>query len=170
VIAGVMMARLLERFRFVVIVGVITLAVTTTATLCWSAALAVQWIVDLVGGEWRDTAEIVELLQVIDVLLIATVQLIVGIGLYELFVAPLAVPAWLRVASLAELKVAVAELVVLVIAVKFVELLAKGTDGDDLLSYGAATALVGLMLVALVATTTRKAVGGKQGPGDGSGM
>lgn len=143
------MRPLLERFRLVIAIASSILILTTFATLGWAVALTVQLIGDLLNGGWRDSALVVDLIEVIDLLLIATVQVIFAIGLWELFVGTLSVPEWLRVDSLAELKNALAQLVVLVIAVKFVEKLIKSPEAIDVFYYAAAVSLVGFMLVAL---------------------
>lgn len=141
--------KLLERFRLVIAIASMLLIVTTIATLVWSVALTVQWIDDLISGGWRSNALVADLLAIIDLLLIATVQVLVSVGLWELFVGHLDLPKSLRVGSLSDLKTALAELIVLVIAIKFVEKLINSGDALDVLYYAGAVSLVGLTLVAL---------------------
>jgi uncharacterized membrane protein YqhA len=141
--------KLLERFRHVIAVASIVLVATTLTTLVWSVALTVQLIGDLIDGGWRSNALVAELLGIIDLLLIATVQVIVAVGLWELFVGELTLPDGLRVGSLSELKTVLAELIVLVIAIKFVEKLIDSKEALDVLYYAGGVALVGLTLVAL---------------------
>jgi uncharacterized membrane protein YqhA len=138
-----------ERIRYLVAVASVLLTATTIVTLVWAGALTVQFVGDLADDGWRSTTPLVGLLEVIDLLLIATVQVIVAIGLWELFVGELDVPSWLRADSFSDLKSAIAELIVIVIAIKFVEKLAEGTEALDLLYYAAGIAVVGGMLVAL---------------------
>jgi len=147
------MRAVLERFRLVVGLASVILAVTSITTLVWSGALAVRLVDRLLSGGWRGTELTVDLLEVIDLVLIATVQVVVAIGLWELFVTPLNVPEWLRVDSLEKLKTALAELIVLVIAIKFAEKLLKTPRPLDVLYYALAVSAVGLMLVALVVGT-----------------
>ncbi len=141
--------KILERFRHVIAIASVVLVVTTLTTLVWSVALTVQLIGDLLDGGWRSNGLVAELLGIIDLLLIATVQVIVAVGLWELFVGELALPARLRVESLTELKTVLAELIVLVIAIKFVEKLINSKEALDVLYYAGGVALVGLTLVAL---------------------
>ncbi len=151
--------KLLERFRHVIAIASIVLVVTTVATLAWSVALTVQLVDDLLSGGWRSSALVADLLAIIDLLLIATVQVIVAVGLWELFIGRLDLPEGLRVGSLNELKTVLAELIVLVIAIKFVEKLINSSDALDVLYYAAGVSLVGLTLVASSL--------GKKGPGPG---
>ena len=80
------MNKLLNSSRYLVIIAVIGLSITTIASFGWSVAKSVQLIVDLMQGEWRSDMSVVRLLSVIDMYLISIVQLIVVIGLYELFI------------------------------------------------------------------------------------
>jgi uncharacterized membrane protein YqhA len=147
------MRAVLERFRYVVALASLVLVVTCLATVGWSIALTVQFIGDLFDGGWRGRELTVDLLGIIDLILIATVQVVVAIGLWELFVGELSVPEWLRVDSLGKLKTALAELIVLVIAVKFAEKLINVKEPLDVLWYALGVSAVGLMLVALVVGT-----------------
>jgi uncharacterized membrane protein YqhA len=143
------MRSLLERARLLVAAASVLLLFTTVISLVWAVALTVQFVGDLADDGWRTTTLLVGLLEIIDLLLIGTVQVIVAIGLWELFVGELDVPSWLRADSFSDLKSALAELIVIVIAIKFVEKLAEGTDALDLVYYAAGIAVVGGMLVAL---------------------
>lgn len=94
------MNRLLNSSRYLVLIAVVGLGITTVASFGWAVAKSIQLIIDLMQGDWRSDLSVVRLLSVIDMYLISIVQLIVVIGLYELFIAELNVPEWLRVDSL----------------------------------------------------------------------
>lgn len=143
------MQLLLERLRYVVAAASLLLALTTVATLAWAFALTFDFIHQLVDGGWRSKSLVASLLEVIDLVLIATVQIIIALGLWELFVGRLAVPEWARVKSLTELKASLSEVIVLVIAIKFVEKLVQTPRALDVLYFAGGISLVGLMLVAL---------------------
>ncbi len=157
------MANLLERLRLVVAAASLLLAITTVATLVWAFALTFEFIRSLIDGGWRSTLLLADLLEVIDLVLIATVQVIVAIGLWELFVGRLSVPEWARVRSLAELKASLSEVIVLVMAIKFVEKLVKTPRALDVLYFAAGISLVGFMLVALGLVKSSKARSGPVG-------
>ncbi|MCE2735482.1 MAG: YqhA family protein [Acidimicrobiaceae bacterium] len=140
------MNKLLNSSRYLVIIAVIGLSITTIASFGWSVAKSVQLIVDLMQGEWRSDMSVVRLLSVIDMYLISIVQLIVVIGLYELFIDELQVPEWLRVDSLNDLKKSIIDVLVVFMAVKGIEgLLKKETPLDALIFSGA----VGILILVL---------------------
>lgn len=137
------MHHVLNRSGLVVQVAVLGLFVTTVATFAWAIARTVQFTGDLVDGGFADDQLLVTLLEVIDTYLIAVVQLIFVIGLYELFVGHLDVPAWLEVHSLDDLKKSLVDALIVVLAVKGIEKLVSAKEPIDALSYaGAVAALV----------------------------
>ena len=103
----------------------------------------------------KDT--IVAVLTAVDAILLGTVLLVIGYGLYELFVDPeLTVPAWLQVRDLDDLKSKLIGVVVAIIAVVFVGVFVDANRADEVLSYGlgAGALVAGLAVFALA---TRKA-------------
>jgi uncharacterized membrane protein YqhA len=102
----------------------------------------------------KDT--VVDVLTAVDAILLGTVLLVIGYGLYELFVDPeLTVPDWLQVRDLDDLKSKLIGVVVAIIAVVFVGVFVDANRADEVLSYGigAGALLVG---VAVFALATRK--------------
>ena len=99
---------------------------------------------------------IVEVLTAVDAILLGTVLLVIGYGLYELFVdTELDVPAWLQIKDLDDLKSKLIGVVVAIIAVVFVGVLVDSTRADDVLAYGAGAGAVVLGL-GVFAWATRK--------------
>lgn len=154
------MKRVLEASRFLVLLGVLGLGITTIASFGWGVAKSVKLVGDLVDGGWKNDAAIVDLLSIIDLFLLATVQLITAVGLYELFIGPLDLPEWLEISSVGELKHALVEVFVVFLAVKFIEKLVEIDDAAKTLRYGIA---VGVVIVALAVFTNLRL------PGQGSG-
>lgn len=144
----------LERLRLLIVVAVAGLAVTTTVTLGWGIVRAVDLTAVLLVGGWRQDATLVTLLEVVDLFLVATVQLIVALGLYELFVGDLDLPDWLTVRSLGELKQPVVDVLVVIMAIKFIER-ALTVPPLDALWYGLAYAAVMVALVTFTAVSKR---------------
>jgi uncharacterized membrane protein YqhA len=141
------MNRLLGRVRFLAIIAVAGLLVTTVATFIWSLAKSVKFITELVdggwsNGGWRDDAKVVDLLGVVDSYLLAVVLLIVVIGLYELFIGELDVPQWLRVDSLDDLKKSIVDILIVFLGVKGVETLVGAKDPMDALAFAGAVAIL----------------------------
>ena len=83
-----------------------------------------------------------------DSFLIATALLIFAIGLYELFIEDVAMPKWLAVHSLHDLKAKLASVIVLVLAVNFLSHLVEWRDARETLEFGLAVAVVSAALIA----------------------
>ena len=99
---------------------------------------------------------IVEVLTAVDAILLGTVLLVIGYGLYELFVdTNIDVPAWLQIKDLDDLKSKLIGVVVAIIAVVFVGVLVDSTRAGDVLAYGAGAGAVVLGL-GVFAWATRK--------------
>jgi uncharacterized membrane protein YqhA len=106
---------------------------------------------------------IVEVLTAVDAILLGTVLLVIGYGLYELFIdADLDVPMWLRVDDLDDLKSKLIGVIVAIIAVVFVGVFVDANRADDVVSYGlgAGALVAGLALFSLA---TKKNPGSKKG-------
>jgi uncharacterized membrane protein YqhA len=150
------MKYVMERFRFLAIIAVVGLAVSTAATFGWSIAKSVKLVGDLLSGEWRNELMVVKVLQVIDTYLLAIVQLITAIGLYELFIGDLDLPDWLEIRSLDDLKKPIVDMLVVYVGVKGVEALVKAERPmDALVSAGA----VGIIVLSLTAFRLAKGAG-----------
>lgn len=99
---------------------------------------------------------IVEVLTAVDAIMLGTVLLVIGYGLYELFVdADIKVPAWLQVKDLDDLKSKLIGVVVAIIAVVFVGVFVDANRADEVLAYGVGAGALVLGL-AIFAFTTKK--------------
>jgi uncharacterized membrane protein YqhA len=116
--------------------------------------LMIVWDAVLNDAYLKDT--IVEVLTAVDAILLGTVLLVIGYGLYELFVdTRLEVPEWLEVRDLDDLKSKLIGVVVAIIAVVFVGVFVDVNRAADVVAYGvgAGALVAGLALFALA---TRK--------------
>ena len=138
--------------RHLAVLAVIGLLVTTVFSYVWALVRTVSLADDLLRGAWHDDSVLIDLLGVIDLYLLATVQLIVVLGLYELFVGDLDLPDWLEAKSLDDLKKPLIDMLVVFVAVKGVEQLASGRRPLDTLSS------VGAVAVLILALTVFRAV------------
>ena len=134
--------RLLEQIRYLVVIAVAGLTVTMAATFMWAIAKTFRLMGALLDGGWRSDLSMVDLLEVIDTYLLAIVQLIVAIGLYELFIGALDVPDWLKARSLEDLKKSIVDVLIVFIGVKGVERLVAIQEPIDALAYSAAVAVL----------------------------
>jgi uncharacterized membrane protein YqhA len=95
----------------------------------------------------------------IDLFLIGATLLISAIGFYELFIGEIRVggiarmPAWLEMRDLNDLKGRVLAMIVMVLAVTFVELVVDVNDGLQVLEYGGGVALVIVAVTAFLRLT-----------------
>ena len=101
----------------------------------------------LVTAGGSDEVDLVKPFESADTILIGTVLLILGLGLWELFIGDLDLPPALTATSFDELKRKVASTLLLVLVVRFLESLVSRPTGDDLLDLGIAVTLVGGLLV-----------------------
>ena len=70
--------------RYLAIIAVAGLCATTLATFGIAIAKTFKLLDSLLNGKWRDELIVVSVLEAVDVYLLAIVQLIVVVGLYEL--------------------------------------------------------------------------------------
>jgi uncharacterized membrane protein YqhA len=95
----------------------------------------------------------------VDAILLGTVLLVIGYGLYELFIdTEIEVPLWLRVEDLDDLKSKLIGVVVAILAVVFVGVFVDSNRSDDVISYGvgAGALVVGLAFFAFATKKTEK--------------
>ena len=136
------MKRVLERARHIAVLAVAGLGVTMSVTFVWAIAKTVRLISVLLDGGWRNDLSMVDLLEVIDTHLLAIVQLIVMIGLYELFIGELDVPEWLTARSLEDLKKPIVDVLIVFIGVKGVERLVATKKPLEALTHTGAVAIL----------------------------
>jgi uncharacterized membrane protein YqhA len=141
------MRRLIELSRYVV-------AVPAVGAILGSFILMVIGTWEIIRSLLKllDTAvplkdSVVSILTAVDTLLLATVLLVIGYGLYELFVdSSVKLPPWLEIRSLDDLKAKLIGVVVAIIAVVFLGVLVDSTDANDvmLIGVGAGAVVIGL--------------------------
>jgi uncharacterized membrane protein YqhA len=105
------------------------------------------WNEALAHGEFAPTDLLIEILGVIDVMLRAVVFYIIGVGLYSLFIAPLNLTAALGVDSLIDLETKVISIIIVILAVSFLEHFVRWEKPGETLNFAAALAIVVAALV-----------------------
>ena len=141
------MRRLVELSRYVVIIPVI-------GSFIGSLVLLVIGSIEVGKAAWSalrpdtDTKYVVvQVLQGVDTFLLATVLLVIGYGLYELFVDDLVqLPLWLEIRTLDDLKTKLIGVVVAVLGVVFLGTVVDARSSDDVLRSGVG---IGAVLVSL---------------------
>jgi uncharacterized membrane protein YqhA len=139
--------RLLGRSLLVVVIGVIGLAATAALSFGWGIAKTYDFAHLLFEDGADSDLAVVQVLEIIDTFLLATVLLILAVGLYDLFVADIPAPAWLVFKDLASLKSKVSDVIVLLLAIKFLEKTITSKEPLDLVWYAISVTLVGGLLI-----------------------
>jgi len=150
------MRRILGATRFIVVVPALAAILGAILLMFQGSVGVVLVIIDAVwfGADLKSTT--VDVLTAVDAILLGTVLLVIGYGLYELFVdSEISVPAWLRVYDLDDLKSKLIGVVVAIIAVIFVGVLVDSNRAADVISYGVGAGAV-VAGLALFAFATRK--------------
>ena len=141
------MRRLVELSRFIVALPALGSIVGAIVLMVIGIMEIGRAVVKLFDSSIPSKESVVTILTAVDTLLLATVLLVIGYGLYELFVdSSVRLPAWLEIRSLDDLKAKLIGVVVAVIAVVFLGYLVDAKDANDvmLIGIGAGAVVVGL--------------------------
>ena len=139
---------ILEKSRYLAIVGVISLLVASVAAFAWGTLKTVHAVLLVIESLGADAAITIEFIEIVDIFLIATAILIFTVSLYELFIGEINVPEWMLAHNLYELKGKLSSMVVLVMGVKFLQKLIETKDASELMQSGIAIAIVSAVLIA----------------------
>lgn len=142
------MKTIIERSRYLAIIGVISLLLASLTAFAWGTIKTVSTTLLVIQTLGKDSAITIQLIELLDSFLIATAILIFAASLYELFIGKLDMPDWMLAHDLYELKAKLSSMIVLVMAVKFLQKLLEVKDTQDLLRTGIATAIVSAVLIA----------------------
>ena len=138
---------LLESARYLVAIGSLASLMLGAACFVWALVKGVAFVRLLLRGGRAEDLALVKLFESVDVILIGTVLLIIGLGLWELFIGDLDLPPSLTTDSFDDLKAKIATTLILVLVVRFLEVIVGRPPADELLQFGAAVTLVGGLLL-----------------------
>ena len=142
------MKTILEKSRYLALIGIIPLLVASVAAFIWGLVQTVQVVILGFSTLGMDKALILGFLLIVDIFLIAITLLIFAISLYELFIGEINTPRWMVADSLNDLKTKLSSMMILVLAIKFLEIFMKGGNAQDMFWLGLAVALVSGVLIA----------------------
>ena len=115
------MKKILGLTRYAVVVPALASILGALLLMAQGSISMVMVVIDSVSTEPTLKDTIVDVLTAVDAILLGTVLLVIGYGLYELFIdAEIDVPLWLRVRDLDDLKSKLIGVVVAIIDVVFV--------------------------------------------------
>lgn len=152
-----MLRPILASSRYLVLAAVMGSLVAAVALFAYGVAETVVVIVDAVsrGDVSSKGAKALTLsfIEIVDLFLLGTVLLMIALGLYELFIdSNLELPEWLHFRTFDDLKHKLVGVVIVVLAVLFLGHVVSWNGESDLLSIGAAIAMVIAALAYFLAT------------------
>lgn len=161
------MGRIFTFSRWMVIMPVIGSFVAGISILVLSTIRLIQVLVDTIMVAEISSkvlkSLVLGMLEVIDIYLLGIVFYLISMGLYELFFDEnVALPGWLEINSLDDLKSKLVSAVILVILVQFLGLVLSGPGDSSLLSPGAAIAVVIFAATYFISQNIQKKGKGKE--------
>ena len=154
------MRRLIELSRFAVAVPAVTSIIASFVLMGIGVWEVVMSIIHLIDGSLSIKLTVVAILTAVDTFLLATVLLVIGYGLYELFVdAEVKLPEWLEIRSLDDLKTKLIGVIVAILAVVFLGDLVDGSDASSVMLLGTGVGAVVIGLAAFTYATRRNGDG-----------
>lgn len=143
------MKTLIEKSKYLSLIAVICLLITFVLSLFWGISQAINTWMKIILSVGQSPDITVSILKLIDVFLMVIFLYILAVSIYKLFVSDVELPTSLVAGNIAELKAKLSSVIVLVMAVHFVEILFEdGIGGLQKVWYAIATALVIGVLIA----------------------
>ena len=154
------MRRLIELSRFAVAVPAVTSIIASFVLMAIGVWEVVMTIVHLLDSSVSVKLTVVAILTSVDTFLLATVLLVIGYGLYELFVdSEVKLPEWLEIRSLDDLKTKLIGVTVAILGVVFLGALVDRKDANSVMLIGVGVGAVVLGLAAFTFASKRKESG-----------
>ncbi len=142
------MARILERSRYLVWLAVFASLVAAAAAFLWGVYKTLLVLIELIATGGKDATMAVSFIDLMDKFLIAVGLYIFAVGMHGLFLGELKLPAWLNVHDLHEIKSRLSSIVILVMAILFLEHVFAWQDPQGTLFFAIGIALVTAALIA----------------------
>lgn len=150
------MRRLFEVSRYAVIIPSAASIIGAIVLMILGSIEIVRSAVDVVLKQVPLKETVVAILTSVDAILLGTVLLVIGYGLYELFIdTNLEVPDWLEINTLDDLKAKLIGVVVAIIAVIFVGVLVDAKSPSEVMYYGVGAGAVVIALAAFSFTSKK---------------
>ncbi len=151
------MKSLIEKSKYLSLIAVVTLLITFGLALLWGLANAVSAWIEIASSLGKSASISLLLIKLIDAFLLALILYMLAASIYRLFIGELDLSPRLVATTLPELKSKLSSIVVLVIAVRFVEsLFEDNLQSEQVMWLAVACALVAGVLVAFGYFSNRK--------------
>lgn len=137
--------------RFIAVFAIVGTALSALAVFIYGAIFVGVAVWDAATGGLPNEENLkhltLQLVEATDAFLLGTVLYIVSIGFFQLFIdSDLAIPGWMRITDLDQLKSKLVGVIVVLLAVTFLGKVSNWQGGDDIFYLGAS---IGLVVVAL---------------------
>ncbi len=142
------MERFIEKTRYIAFIGIISLLLASIVAFIWGGVKTIYVIYEIITSYGQEPYITISLIEVIDSILISVTLFIFASSLYQLFIGKLNLPTWMLADNIYDLKAKLGSMIILVMAVKFLEHLVEWKDPSGTLFFGIAVALVSCTLVA----------------------
>ncbi len=149
------MSQILVASRYLVLIAVLGTLVSSLILLVYEALVVAEGVFEILaeGRISKNAAKLiaVDLIQAVDVFLIAIAVYMISLGLYVLFIdGDLALPKWLKFRDLEDLKANLISIVIAVLAVLFLREAVSWDGTRNLLELAAAlTLVIGVLILYL---------------------
>ncbi len=140
--------RVLENGRYLVLFGVIASFIASAGAFIWGAYKTVALFVEVVATNGDSEVATPGLIATMDKFLIAAGLYIFAVAMYELFIGDLDLPPWLEVRNIHEVKILLSNIIILVLAITFLEHVIEWSDPQAILQIGIGIAVVIAALIA----------------------
>jgi uncharacterized membrane protein YqhA len=156
-----MLRRAVASSRYIVFIAAVAALVASVALILYEAIVVAEVVFDAIRGGGvlpiGGKTLAIGLIEAIDVFLIAVVALIIGLGLYALFVDDtLPLPRWLEIHDLDDLKMHLVRVIIAVLAVLFLREAVERAGTLDLLKLAAGLSLIIAVLTFFLWTDTSR--------------
>jgi uncharacterized protein (TIGR00645 family) len=140
-----MMGRIISASRYLTIIAVICIVLSSTALLIYGGVVTVQELIYAFTHELTSKGAkklVLTFIELVDLFLLSTVLYIIAAGLYELFIGDINLPDWLVITDIDMLKDKLVGVVIVVLSVVFLGQVLTWDGSRDLLGYGVAIGAV----------------------------
>ena len=144
-----MLKKILENGKYFAIIVSSTLFVSAVALALYSIYLIVNVFIYVAQNisQLEPTYAVTQFIALMDVNLIAIVLYLFSVGIYELFLGELKIPAWLKVKTIEELKSKLASIIVLILVITFAKNLVEWKEPLHTLYFAISVSLVSGVLI-----------------------
>jgi len=139
---------LIEKSKYLVLIAVVSSLLASAIAFVLGLVKTLSVIMNLLTSHGKAPFVAIELIELMDIFLIATVLFIFALGMYELFIDSVNLPEWLIIRNLHDLKVKLSSVIILVMSITFLKHLVEWVDPQGTFYFGLAIAVVTVSLIA----------------------